>query len=236
MEPPAPLLNKIHLDSGLASRLLTLVCSLLQGAAFKLFFNLKVYGTEDLKPAGYILCPNHASFLDGFLMFQAVPAHLRPHLFFLGSSRHFDRPLARDFARLMRIIPVDTARHLVEAMQAAAIILRRGGIMCIFPEGVRSLNGQLRAFKKGVGILARELAVKLVPVLIQGSFEAWPAHANYPRPHPIRIRFGQEFSTAELLAQGLTKNPGAQDYEAISLGLKEQVMKLGRELRSKTSG
>jgi long-chain acyl-CoA synthetase len=233
-EPPLPRLSRISQASGIAGRLLTLGCSLLLGAAFKLFFNLKVYGALDLKPAGYILCPNHASFLDGFLMFQAVPSHLRHRLFFLGSSRHFDRPLARDFARLMRIIPVDTARHLVEAMQAAAVILRQGGIMCIFPEGVRSLNGQLGTFKKGVGILAGELQVKLVPVFIQGSFEAWPAHADYPRPHPIQIMFGQEFSAEELLAQGQTKNPGAQDYEAISLGLKEQVMKLGRELESKT--
>lgn len=235
-EPPHHLLRKINLDSGIASRVLTLISSLLLGAAFKLFFNLKVYRAGDLGQTGYIICPNHASFLDGFLMFQAVPSHLRPRLFFLGSSRHFDRPLVRDFARLMRIIPVDTARHLVEAMQAAACILRRGGIMCIFPEGLRSLNGQLRTFKKGVGILAEELQVKLVPIFIQGSFAAWPAHLRYPRPHPIQIAFGREFSSEELKAQGLTQNPGAQDDEAISLGLKEMVIELGRELKRKADG
>lgn len=231
--PPPAVVSKISLDSGIAGRLLTLGCSLALNATFKLSFNLKVYRAEDLGQTGYILCPNHASFLDGFLMFQAVPSHLRPRLFFLGSSRHFDRPLVRDFARLMRIIPVDTARHLVEAMQAAAFILRQGGIMCIFPEGLRSLNGQLRTFKKGVAILARELKVKLVPVLIQGSFEAWPAHSDYPRPHPIRIMFGQEFSAGELRAKGLPLKPEAEDDDAVSLGLKEMIIQLRRELKRK---
>jgi len=50
------------------------------------------------------------------------------------------------------------------------------------------------------------------------------------------LAFGREFSSEELKAQGLTQNPGAQDDEAISLGLKEMVIELGRELKRKADG
>lgn len=235
-EPPAALRDRISLDFGMAGRLFTVGGYLALRALCKLFFRLKVYQTEPLGREGFILCPNHASYLDGFLMFTAVPRHLRPRLFFMGYSRYFDKPLIRDLVRLMRVIPVNSARHLVEAMQAAAYVLRRGGIMCIFPEGARSLSGQLRTFKKGVAVLARELGVKLVPVFIQGSYEAWPAHKPFPRPHPIRVMFGREHSADELKEMGLALKPGASDYEAITLGIQEAVASLDKERSEGTEG
>ncbi len=235
-EPPAALQDRISLDTGLAGRLFTLGCSLALGAISKLFFHLKVFGAENLGQAGYVLCPNHASYLDGFLLFAAVPRRVQPHLFFMGYSKYFDQPVIRHLVRLMRIIPVNSARHLVEAMQAAALVLRRGGVLCIFPEGARSLSGQLRTFKKGVAVLAKELDLSLVPVFIQNSFQAWPAHARWPRPQPIRIIFGRALTAGELQEIGQALKPGAPDYEAITLGLREAVIRLARELDRRAAG
>lgn len=230
-DPPAALLDRISLGAGIGGRLFTLGCYLALAAFFKLFFKLKVFRSGELGQAGYILCPNHASFLDGFLVFAAVPRRVRPRLFFMGYSRYFDKPLVRSLVRLMRIIPVNSARHLVEAMQAAAFVIRQGGVLCIFPEGARSLSGQLRTFKKGVAMLAGELNIKLAPVFIQGSYEAWPAYAAWPRRHPIRILFGPGLAARDLKEAGLTVKPGAPDHEAITLGLREALIKLGRELQ-----
>jgi long-chain acyl-CoA synthetase len=127
-------------------------------------------------------------------------------------------------------LPVNSARHLVPAMQASAHILKQGGALGIFPEGARSLTGELRPFKKGVAILAKELGVPLVPVYIHGSYEAWGANARYPRPHPLHIVFGREFSAARLAATGQAIKPGAQTYEAIILGLRQEVLRLRDEL------
>jgi 1-acyl-sn-glycerol-3-phosphate acyltransferase len=85
-------------------------------------------------------------------------------------------------------------------------------------------------FKKGAAILAKELAVTLVPVYIQGSYEAWPTGATLPRAHPIRIIFGREHSWEELKTRGLEIDPEAVDYEAVSLGLRAEVLQLKVEL------
>jgi long-chain acyl-CoA synthetase len=237
LQDPAPaLLKKIGLQSGFLGRLFTLGLSLTLGVWFKLCFRLQVYGRERLGESGYILCPNHASFLDGFLLSYAVPYALRNRLFFMGYSNYFEIPVVRDIIKLIRVIPVNSARYLVEAMQASAYVLRRGGILCIFPEGARSLTGKLREFKKGVAILAQELGVKIVPVHIRGSYEAWGANDLFPRPQPIQVTFGREFSAAELKETGLAVKSEARDYEAIALGLREEVARLGRDITNGGNG
>jgi len=192
-------------------------------------FSIRVRGQEILKDQGYILCPNHASFLDGFLIAYAV-GPLRRHLFSLGYSRYFDVPVVRTLSKLIRIIPVDSARNVVAAMQVASYVLRNGQVLSIFPEGFRTPTGKVLPFKKGVAILAKELAVKLVPVYIHGSYEAWPPGVLLPRPHPIRVVFGREHSWEELKKRGLEIVPGADDYDAISLGLRQEVLRLQAEL------
>jgi long-chain acyl-CoA synthetase len=228
LDPDPALLAKIGLNSEFAGRLATLLLSLTLGMWFRLWFRLRVEGLEGLPPEGCIFCPNHLSFLDGFLVSAAVPPALRNRLFFMGFSNYFEIPVVKDLIKLIRVIPVNSARHLVEAMQASAYILRRGGSLCIFPEGARSPSGRLRAFKKGVAILARELGVKLVPVHISGSFEAWGPNMPVPRPHPIRVTFGRALTAAELREQGLKLQSEARDYEAITLALAAEVAKLGQ--------
>jgi long-chain acyl-CoA synthetase len=225
-DPPPALLQHLGMAGGFLARMTTLGLASALGTWFKWMFNLKVYGRERLKEQGYILCPNHASFLDGFILAYAVPSQLRYRLFSLGYSGYFDVPIIRDLLKLIRVIPVDTSRNVVAAMQVSSYILRNGQLLVIFPEGFRTPTGEVLQFKKGVAILARELEVKLVPVYIQGSFEAWPPGVTLPRPNPIRVFFGREHSWEELKARGLEVAPDAADYDAILLGLREEVLRL----------
>lgn len=229
-DPPPALLQRLGMEGGLAARMVTQGLASVLGLFFKWLFNLKVYGRERLNGQGYIFCPNHTSFLDGFIFAYAVPGPLRYRLFSLGYSRYFDVPVVRDLLKLIRVIPVDSARNLVAAMQVASYILRNGQVLCVFPEGSRSPTGEVGQFKKGVAILAKELDVNLVPVYINGSYEAWPPSSTLPRPHPIQIVFGREHSWEELQERGLEVDPGASDYTAVSLGLREEVLKLKKEL------
>ena len=171
--PPSDLLEQIAIDETIKGRLFTLGCSLWLGPLFRLIFHLQVYGRRFLGSGSYILCPNHASYLDGFLLFAALPQSLRSRLYFLGYNKYFEVPVVRSLARWLHVVPVDSARHLVPAMQASAHILNQGGVLGIFSEGARTLTGELRPFKKGVAILAKEVGVPLVPVYIHGSFQAW---------------------------------------------------------------
>lgn len=232
-DPPPALLRSLGMEGGLMARLATQGLASITGLWFKWLFHLKVYGRERLTGQGYILCPNHGSYLDGFILAYAVPGPLRHRLFSLGYSGYFDVPVVRDLLKLIRVIPVDSARNLVAAMQVSSYILRHGQVLSIFPEGFRTPDGEVGQFKKGVAILARELDVKLVPVYIQGSFEAWPPGVRLPRPHPIQVCFGREHSWQELKARGLKVDPEASDYDGIRLGLREEVLRLKQALGGK---
>jgi long-chain acyl-CoA synthetase len=229
-EPPPGLLQRLGTEGGLAARMTTQVLSSILGLWFKRMFDLQVYGADRLPEQGYVICPNHTSFLDGFLIAYAVPLQLRNRLFSMGYSRYFDIPMVRTLSKLIRIIPVDSSRNVVAAMQVASYILKKGQVLCVFPEGSRSPTGEVGHFKKGAAILARELGIKLVPAYIGGSYEAWPAGVTLPRSHPIRVVFGREFSWEELKARGLAINPEAGDYDAVSLGLRDEVLRLKGEL------
>jgi len=68
----------------------------------------------------------------------------------------------------------------------------------------------------------------LVPVLITGSYESWPRTKSLPRPHPIKIVFGSPFDFEELKKEGLRLG-AKDDYEAVALSIREEVIKLKGE-------
>ena len=195
---------------------------------FRIVWRLKVLGVKNLSLAKKcILCVNHSSYLDAFIVDVAMPARLRKGLFFVGFRAYFEQPLIKNIIKYIRVIPIDPGMHLVEAMQASTYVLNNDKMVCIFPEGQRTIDGEIKEFKKGVGILAKELNVELVPVLITGSFESWPRTKAFPRPHRIKIIFGRPFNYDELKSEGLRL--GAKDeYAAIALGIREEVVKLKR--------
>ncbi|MGP8051136.1 MAG: AMP-binding protein [Desulfobaccales bacterium] len=232
-DPSPALLRHIGLEGGWAARLATQGLAAVMGPLFKLLFHLQVFGRERLEDRGCILCPNHASYLDGFILAYAVPGPTRRRLFSLGYAGYFDVPVIRNLLKLVRVIPVDSARHVVEAMQVSAYILRHGRVLALFPEGFRTPGGELGQFKKGVAILAKELGVPLLPVYIQGSYAAWPPGVTLPRPRPIQVIFGRGYAWEELRDRGLREAPEASDYDAISLGLRQEVLRLKEGLAGK---
>ena len=195
--------------------------------AFAIFWRVKVLGTENLpKDRPFIITPNHNSYLDAFAIAIAAPKWLRRKLFFLGYSSYFTAPILRNLAKVMKVIPVDSSIYLIDAMQAAAYILKNNEPICIFPEGARSIDGKVQSFKKGVGILAQELNIELVPTYIDGSFEAWPRGQRLPKRHPFTVTFGNPCKISDLKKKGY-KLGAKDDYEAITIALEKEVINVG---------
>jgi 1-acyl-sn-glycerol-3-phosphate acyltransferase len=91
----------------------------------------------------------------------------------------------------------------------------------------------VRPFKKGVAILAEKAGVNIQPAFIAGSEKAW-GYGKAPRPHPVWVIFGKNRSPEELEALA---NGGASDkHQAISTGLREEVLALRQELESILAG
>ena len=161
----------------------------------KILFRIKVTGRENLpRKYPFMLCPNHLSFLDSFLVVGVLPYHVIKQIFFLGYSDYFGGRYMSKLGGMIKVVPVDSDRHLKQALRLGAEGLRRNLVLCVFPEGTRSIDGSLKRFRKGPGILATELNIPLVPVGIKGTYEAWSRGSNKIRLHPVEIHFGKAFS------------------------------------------
>ena len=159
-----------------------------------LFAGFRVHGAEEVAEEGaLIICGNHASYLDPFLICMGLPRSALRRVFFVGYSEYFEGPIGGPLGRLFRNIPIDSNRNLERAMQAAAEGLRRGMVLVIFPEGGRSLEGNVREFRRGAAILARNLGVPIAPVGIWGAYRVWPREGRFRR-HPVALDFGAALS------------------------------------------
>ena len=160
----------------------------------KFLFRIKVQGADNL-PLKYpfMLCPNHLSYLDAFLIASVLPYRLTRRVFFLGYSDYFVGPVMSVVGRLLRVVPVDADRYLRQALRLGAEGLANGLVLCVFPEGTRSIDGNLKPFRKGPAILSTELNVPIVPVGIAGTYEIWRRGSNRIRLHPVKITFGKAF-------------------------------------------
>jgi 1-acyl-sn-glycerol-3-phosphate acyltransferase len=111
-----------------------------------------------------LLAPNHFSFLDHFF----VAAYLRRKVQFMAKSQLFKRPMQFIFTH-GGVFPVLRGRRDEEAFKTAHVILERGDMVLMYLEGGRSRSGELGEARPGVGRLALESGVPVVPVAIYGS-------------------------------------------------------------------
>jgi len=231
INPDQEIMKKIQLKANLLERCIIFIGILLVKLLCKTVFLLKVSAKENLPPqAPYILCPNHTSFLDGFLIKSALPYSISKNLFFLGFDfKFYHLPLIRNLVKLSGIIPVNPAENLIPAMQVCSLLIKQGKILCIFPEGRRGIEDKPQEFKKGIGILAEELGVTLLPVYIKGALSAWPRTSRFPRPHPTRVTFGKPVNPKELekIKAHLDKN--ADIYESVAQLIRARVEGLSKD-------
>ena len=163
---------------------------------------LQVEGREHLPENGpFVLAPNHTSFLDPAVVMAALPGRLRQRAFWAGDDGvMFSTAPRRAFSRLFNVFPVD-ALQARAALTFGRAILEREHILTWFPEGRRSKDGTLLRFEPGIGQLAELQPAPLVPVHIEGAFEAWPIGQTLPRPHKVRVRFGRPIDPAAIEAR-----------------------------------
>ncbi|NPA41863.1 MAG: AMP-binding protein [Aquificae bacterium] len=183
-------------------------------AIFKLFNRIEVQGIENLPQKPFIIAPNHASYLDAFVVASVLPKEIAKDTYFLGEELYFRNPVSSFFGRLAHVITVNINRKLKESLQKVAQVLRKNKVVVIFPEGARTRTGELMEFKKGVAILSRELGVPIVPTALIGTYETWSIHDKFPRPHKIKVIFGKPIY------------PDEKSYEELTQELKEVVSNL----------
>jgi 1-acyl-sn-glycerol-3-phosphate acyltransferase len=145
-------------------------------------YRVRPIGVENVPAAGpAIVAPNHFSNLDHFLLAM----YLRREIQFMAKSQLFRPPI--DF--IMNhggVFPVMRGKHDQEAFITAHTILGRGGIVAMYGEGGRSRTKKMGEPKSGLGRLALESGVPVVPVAIHGS-----EHARDLRFPKVTIQYGE---------------------------------------------
>jgi 1-acyl-sn-glycerol-3-phosphate acyltransferase len=113
-----------------------------------------------------VITPNHFSFFDHFF----VAVYLRRKVHFMAKSQLFKRPMQFIFTH-GGVFPVLRGRRDEEAFKTAHTVLGRGGLVVMYAEGGRSRTGDLGEAKPGIGRIALETGVPIVPTAIAGSSE-----------------------------------------------------------------
>lgn len=190
----------------------------------KILFRLEVKGIDNIPASPYIITPNHASNMDGFVIGIAVPIKSFMSLYSLGLQKYFVNWFTSRFAKLAHVIPIDPEIYLKRALLISGYVLKERKAICLFPEGGRTSDGKLMPFKKGVGILAKELDVPLVPTQIDGTFEVLPRGSICPKLKKIRVTFGKPIYHKDI---DISEKPvNMDDYEWIVAKLRKAILKM----------
>lgn len=210
----------------LAARLL----HVLDRAVMRVLFRLRVRGLAHLPRSGpFVLIANHASDLDPLALAAALPWRQARRLYWSGDvARLFSSRLRRLFCRVVHIYPIDE-RAPPTAIETGVAVLERGNALAWFPEGWRSPDGRLQPFRPGIGVLLHQAAerapmpIQVLPVHIEGSFEALPRTRRRPRLHPIRITIAAPLTPGELAARGHGDTPQARIASALEAAVADMM-------------
>jgi glycerol-3-phosphate dehydrogenase (NAD(P)+) len=198
---------------GVNSPVYWLVRAFLQ-PALQIYFRLSRMNRQHI-PAkgGVVLASNHRSFLDPFV----IGCCLRRPIFFVAKQELFKRRSVGWFLNCLGAFPIRRGESDEEAMKTARTLLERGDAVVIFPEGTRIRKGSLGKAKRGVGRLALESGVPVVPIAVLGSERA--RRGYLVRPVKVKLRFGRPltFPRVDAPSKNLANEVTARIWPCVEL-------------------
>ncbi|MDN3505111.1 MAG: (d)CMP kinase [Rhabdochlamydiaceae bacterium] len=151
------------------------VISIIRGA-MRLLYSVKVYGANTIPKGSAILASNHVSFLDPPILAvcSSTPLH------FLARATLFKHFLFGRFIKYLNAHPISGGVNDVSLFNEIEKLILQGKNVLMFPEGRRSRDGKLQPFKRGLGWIVSRTGAHVVPVYLDGAFEAWPRKRKLP--------------------------------------------------------
>ncbi len=160
-----------------------------------IFFRFTRKGAENFPTeGGALVCGNHQSYFDPIL----IGISFRDRLNFLARKTLFDKFPFGTLIGYLDAIPIDREGMSLGGLKESLKRLRRGEMLMVFPEGTRSENGEVGQFKPGFVVLARRGKAPILPVAIDGAYDAWPRDKKLPRFTKVCTVFGPQISAEEI--------------------------------------
>ena len=152
-----------------------------------LMFDLKVEGIEHVpRRGGALLISNHQSYLDPVL----VGVQLQRHVSFIAKSQLFEMPVLSWLIPRLNTFPVRRGESDVSAIKEALRRVHEGQILTMFPEGTRSLDGNLLPIQAGIALMVKRAEAPVIPAVVDGSRNAWGRGTKFPKVAPVRVMYG----------------------------------------------
>ncbi len=160
-------------------------------------FGVRCHGQEFLPTdGGAIVLANHQSNLDPMLIGMSTNRRMN----YLAKDTLFSPAPFGWLLHALDTIPIDREGVGLAGLKETLKRLRRGELVLVFPEGTRTHDGSVGLLKPGFCALARRSGLPLVPVAVDGAYDAWPRSRLLPLPTRIHVQYGPPFSSAELAA------------------------------------
>src|SRR5438270_2860681 len=158
------------------------------------FYRVTALGLENLPQGGFLLLPNHITWVDALVLQLACSRPIR----YVIDEEHYHKPILHPILRTLGCIPINT-RNSRSAIRAAAEQIAAGEIVCLFPEGQLERAGTLLRLQRGYELIVRHANAAVVPVWLDQlwgsifSFQGGRFFTKLPKriPYHVTIAFGK---------------------------------------------
>jgi len=203
------------------------VVELAQRTLYERILRTKYEGQTNIPyHTNFIVAANHQSHLDMGLVKMALGDAGEDLVALAAADYFFDTKYKRAYMEnFTNLVPMERSGSLRQSLRHARSFLDRGFNALIFPEGTRSLSGKMADFKPVIGYLALAARVGILPVYLEGTYDAYPKGATLLKSRDVGARIGRLLSIEELeqMTEGL---PRAEAYRLIAERLRHEVVNL----------
>src|SRR6266480_2312566 len=167
---------------------------IIAGPPLRCLYRVTAHGLRNLPSGGFLLLPNHITWVDAIVLQLACPRPIR----YIIDEEFYRKLILHPFLRAVRCIPIDT-RHPRSAIRAAAEQIAAGEIVCLFPEGQLTRSGTLLRLRRGYEVIACHAKSPVVPAWLDQlwgsifSFQGGRFFTKLPRkiPYRVTVSFGK---------------------------------------------
>ena len=200
---------------------------LAQRALYERLLRTKYEGRTNIPyHTNFIVAANHSSHLDMGLVKMALGDAGEDLVALAAADYFFDTKYKRAYMEnFTNLVPMERSGSLRQSLRHARSFLDRGYNALIFPEGTRSMSGQMADFKPVIGYLALAARVGILPVYLHGAYEAFPKGSTLLKSRDVSARIGRfiEIDELEEITRGL---PRAEAYRLIAARVRHEVVNL----------
>jgi len=214
------------------NRVLSWFCKIFLAPLVKILFIKEIKGQEFIPRRNFILVSNHTSYLDIiFDAYLSVPRKFH----FIGQIEGFKIPLRWLIAALYFLSGVISLNRKEEnsreeVVKKAIEVLKKRDVLIIYPEGRRSVTGEIEEGKFGTAKIFLKTGVPILPVGIRGAFELLPPHGKLKIKRIVKINVGKPLFFEKEFKEAQNLDENSEEYkeilEKITIQIMEEIKKL----------